>query len=297
MLHDSELELIRWIQELRSPFLDHFFKFLDYFDRQEFFFILVPVIWLCVGWRSGLRILYALLLCNYTNNLLKGFFLSPRPFHLDPQVGVIQTSGLGFPSGAAQNVILLSGILLNSWKSAWRWLAAFLYILLISFSRVYLGLHFPSDIVAGWFVGFGLLAIYMYGFPTLEKRLANMSPFSRFMTSQIAPLLLLVCQYSIPTIRITGILMGVGTGLSFITSYKLFFAMPQSVLEYLGRSAIGIIGSFSCYYLLNALIPNTTSTTFLKFFLLGLWLSVGTHLAVRLFYRNRLASFGEPSYE
>lgn len=85
MSHSSELEIIRFIQEFRNPILDGFFKFLDFFDRQEFFFVLIPAVWLGKGWKWGLRLFYILFLSSLTNHALKEFFLSPRPFHYVPR--------------------------------------------------------------------------------------------------------------------------------------------------------------------------------------------------------------------
>lgn len=179
MLHDLELNFIHFIHEFRVPHFDQFFKFLNFFDRMEFFYIFIPFVWLRWGWKMGLRVLCILLLSKLSNHTLKHIFLSPRPFHIDPSVGIIQVKGWGFPSGAAQTVILLSGILINAWKSAWKWVVALSYIVLISFSRIYLGLHFPSDILAGWVVGFGLWAVYTYVFPPLEEHLGKLKIFSK----------------------------------------------------------------------------------------------------------------------
>jgi PAP2 superfamily. len=118
--HSLELIVISLIQEFRTPVFDEFFKYLDFFDRLEFFFILIPALWLGKEWKWGLRIFYIFFLSGLANHFLKEFFLSPRPFHLDPSLAVIQVNRYGFPSGAAQTVILLSGILLNHWDNSWK---------------------------------------------------------------------------------------------------------------------------------------------------------------------------------
>ena len=201
MSHSSELEIIRFIQEFRSPILDGFFKFLDFFDRQEFLFTLIPTIWLGNGWKSGLRLFYILFLSYLANLALKEVFLSPRPFHIDPSVGIIHVQGYGFPSGAAQTVILLSGLLLNFWKSHSKWAVIFVYIGFVSFSRVYLGVHFPTDILAGWGVGLTLWALYTYVRPVLETQLEKLKPLSLFLLSQFIPCLLLFWQTSASVTR------------------------------------------------------------------------------------------------
>src|SRR6476620_8472569 len=115
-----QLEFIRYLRRAGNPFLDHWVQLLDYLDRQEFFFILIPIIWLGLGWKYGMRIFYLLALSHIVNKGLKVFFSLPRPFHLDPSVALLQVKGYGFPSGAAQTAILLSGLLLIYWKNRWK---------------------------------------------------------------------------------------------------------------------------------------------------------------------------------
>ncbi|MCF4969323.1 phosphatase PAP2 family protein [Nostoc sp. CMAA1605] len=59
-----------------------------------------------------------------------------------------------FPSGHAMSSLTLVAILLIlTWDTSWRWLTLFgggLFILTIAWTRLYLGVHFPSDIIAGW---------------------------------------------------------------------------------------------------------------------------------------------------
>jgi PAP2 superfamily. len=164
MLHTLELEGIRTIQQIRTPSLDAFFRFLDFFDRPEFFCILIPVIWFIKGQKSGLKLFYLLLSSGAINYLLKALLASPRPFHLDPQLGLLPITGYGLPSGAAQTVMLLSALLVSKWKSSYKWAVIFPYIIFVSFARIYLGIHFPSDILAGWIVGIALWTCYAHLF-------------------------------------------------------------------------------------------------------------------------------------
>lgn len=288
MLFDvSELEFIKFLHQHRTPLLDYFFKFLNFFDRPEFFFILVPALWLGHHWKAGVRLFYILFFSTLTNCSLKEFFLYPRPFHLDPTIGLIQVSGYGLPSGAAQSAILLAGLLLHFTKSKWRWVLALGYIFFISLSRLYLGVHFLSDILVGWALGFLFWMLFIYVRPYVEKQFEKLGLPMLFLISQIIPLILMYWQYSGHTIQLCAVAMSVGSGLFISNYYNLTLIVPKKSSERVLRAVIGILGAFICYGL-TMMLPVEQSKFFLfvQFFLLGLWLSIGGNLLCRKILPN-----------
>lgn len=281
MLHSSELEIIRFIQQFRTSWLDQFFKFMNFFDTPEFFFILIPLVWVGQGRKTGLRLFYILLLSGLINHALKEFFLSPRPFRLDPDVAVISINGFGFPSGAGQTVILLSGLLLSYWKSPWSVVIAVPYILLVSFSRIYLGVHFPSDILGGWVAGFGLWALYFYIRPPIERFIEGLKPFSLLLLSQAVLLSILIRQQSHFALRLCSMATGVGFGVFIVHSFRLFLPTPKNVGEFALRALVGLSGMWACHALINLFPASHSALLFLQFLLLGLWIGFGIDLTCR----------------
>lgn len=283
MFYSAELQIIQCIQQIRNPVFDAFFKFLDHFDRPEFFFALIPALWLGQGWKTGLRIFYILFLSSLANHTLKEIFISPRPFYIDSNLGLIHVGGYGFPSGAAQTVMLLSGILLTYWKNPWKWCIAFSYILFISFSRVYLGVHFPTDILGGWIVGIALWVLYVYVRPPIERQLEKLSSPYLFLLSQLIPLLLLFWQnYSATSVCA----MGMGMGVGLLINHACGWCLPSSSTkkESVLRAFIGIAGTFFCYsFITNLPIPHIPLAIFFQFFVLGLWVATGGLLLCRAF--------------
>jgi len=281
MFYTLQLEWVKAVQQIRSPFFDTFFKFFDFFDRQEFVFILIPAIWLGYHWKAGLRLFYILLLSGLVNYALKHFFACPRPFHLDPSLAVIYVNGYGFPSGAAQTAVLLPGLLLNYYRNKWTWIVALNFFFGVSLSRVYLGVHFPLDVVTGWGVGAALWAFFTHVRPPLENYLRTLQPQTLFWLSQLIPLSLFYFWQS-NVLRFCTSAMGVGMGVFVCSQLRLFLAPAKNRFQMVYRTAVGSGGLFALYALLTLLpIPFPRLHLGLSSYLLGLWLSLGATWLLR----------------
>ena len=283
-LYSTQIEWIQAIHQIRSPIIDCFFTFFDFFDRQEFIFILVPAVWMGYRWKVGLKLFYVLLLSGICNYALKQVFELPRPFYVDPALGVIQVAGYGFPSGAAQSAILLPGILLYYYRKKWGWIVAANFFFWISLSRVYLGIHFPTDILGGWMVGILLLAVFIYVFPRIEKWLDDRSLRTLLWISQVIPLGIVAIVPILQIARLGFVASGVGLGVAICGFYQIFLNIPKTRGEMFLRAFLGAAGIFILYYLMLQLpIENKLFKTFIQFFPLGVWLGLGSTLSWRGF--------------
>jgi len=195
----------------------------------------------------------------------------PRPFHLESSLAVIKVSGFGFPSGGAQEALLLGALLIYIFRKRWAWIVGINYFFWISLSRLYLGVHFPIDILGGWISGLILLSLYIYVWPVLEKRLHTCSHVTLLLLSQALPLLLL-CSGKFKEVSLGA--MGVGFGLFLCSRYHLFLALPKTKMEGFQRALLAVAGIFFLYIVLG-LVPNMFVHDFVRHFFLGVWLSWG----------------------
>jgi membrane-associated phospholipid phosphatase len=115
-------------------------------------------------WRRRLRLKAAQLVLGVggavlLNVLLKAVFQRDRPALWER---IVTENSYSFPSGHAMaSSALALSIIVLFWPTRWRWVAvaiAAVYMLVIAFTRLYLGVHYPTDIVAGWCVSAAWIA-------------------------------------------------------------------------------------------------------------------------------------------
>lgn len=188
LYHQRELPWIHALQVIRAPLLDSIMIGLDALDSMPFYYLIIILCWYTYNRKTGLRVLYLLLISLVINHDLKQLLEQPRPFAIDPSLGILTASSYGFPSGAAQAYMALYIYLGLLFRSAKYWMLGAVALCAISYSRVYLGLHFISDILGGWILG----ALIGWGcymlFPRLETYLSKQSRgrltlFSLFATA------------------------------------------------------------------------------------------------------------------
>ena len=127
-----------------------------------FYLLVLPALYWCFDAGVGLRVAACLLFSVWLNDTLKLVLHAPRPYWVSQRVRAIgKESTFGFPSGHAQHAVVMWGLLAASVNRPCAWIAALVMVFLIGLSRLYLGVHFPSDVVAGWAVGALLLFAFL----------------------------------------------------------------------------------------------------------------------------------------
>lgn len=153
---------IVWVQSLSSPWLDTFFGILTFLGNEEFYLILLPLIYWCVDRRLGISLGYISLTSAWINSLVKHLFKIPRPHAIDSRVATLtEETSPSFPSGHAQGTLVNWGYLASRFRNPLFWVVTVLVILGVGLSRMVLGVHFPQDILGGWLIGLVVLVIYI----------------------------------------------------------------------------------------------------------------------------------------
>ncbi|MBD3948252.1 phosphatase PAP2 family protein [Tuanshanicoccus lijuaniae] len=164
-----ELFLMDWIQQqMQFPLLKSVLLFFTKIGDYGIVWIALAV-FLVLFKRTrklGITVSITLLLMLIVNNgILKNVIERVRPCQIHAQINQIIEcpTSFSFPSGHSSSSFAVLGVFLftQSVKAHWKWLV-FVVAFLIAFSRVYLYVHFPSDIVAGASVGIVLAWVAVY---------------------------------------------------------------------------------------------------------------------------------------
>ena len=114
--------------------------------------VVIPILFARCGrqvWPTIAVVVFAVALSDLGAALLKDLFQRTRPCHLIADVHLLTgcTGSFAMPSGHATNMFALAGAVWTA-RTRWRWAAAALAVG-VAYSRVYLGAHYPGDVVVG----------------------------------------------------------------------------------------------------------------------------------------------------
>lgn len=288
------VEAVRAVQTLQSPALTAIMKTLTLAGSEYFFLLILPVVFWCIDERFGVRLGLLLLFSTFVNGWLKTIFRQPRPYDLDPSLGLSAEPTFGLPSGHSQNSAALWGLMAQGIRRPWGLILAVAVPVAVGFSRIYLGVHFPTDVFAGWILGWGIaLAWYLLGHP-VENFLAKSHVRVKAL---LAALVALAMNVLLPTdTNLSGVFFGTAVGAAFMFERVRFDASTGDIGKKLARLGLGLVGLLTVY-IGGRLVSPAEGTSmyalarFVRYGLVGAWTSLG---APWLFIALKLADRRSP---
>ena len=174
------MTVLRALESIRTPFLDYLFIGISHLGAEVVSVIAAFVIYWCVSRKKGFFVLANIVFGAGLCQTLKMFFSVPRPFVKYPDFAIVEgarstAAGNSFPSGHSQNSTSLFGSLAVLFRNRIVRIICVVMIALVIFSRMYLGAHYPTDVLAGFICGLAVLAFMSFLFRRLGDR-ANFIP-------------------------------------------------------------------------------------------------------------------------
>lgn len=272
---------------------------------EQFFVLLLPAVYWCVDQAVGLRMGLVLLLGTDLNTFFKFLFHNPRPFWISDQViAYSHESSFGLPSGHAQIAASVWGWLAVEVKKRWFTISAIVLILLIGISRLYLGVHFFSDVLLGWLLGGLLVLLFSLFWKPVSAWLAKQSLGMKLFWVVVSTAVLLVPVLlasrasttwvmqvdwaaragEVDPFSLKGAFTTAGTWFGMLSGYviqtatKGHFMAGKGGWRRVARFVVGLVGVLVLYSGLGAIFPNngdllSFTLRFLRYTLIGLWVA------------------------
>ncbi len=148
------MELLYFLEKLRMPVLNEAMLLITKLGEETAFLVAALIVFWCVDKRKGYYVMTVGFLGTMLNQLLKLLCAVPRPWVLDPNFTIVEearaaATGYSFPSGHSQSAVGTFGSLAVSVKNKWGKGICIAAAVLVPFSRMYLGVHTPWDVLTG----------------------------------------------------------------------------------------------------------------------------------------------------
>ena len=262
---DWEPALIEWLQANLGSFGAALASFISNFGEELFLVAILGFLYWCWDKRIGATVGLSLLTVSVWNPMAKNLALRQRPYMahsnvkclkpVDPGADIMDVAaqGYSFPSGHSSSAAATYGTTALSFRKRWLTVTAVVLILRVGVSRFMLGVHYPTDVLAGWALG----AVVMIVVTQLEKRLKK-----RWILYGILIVLALPGIFYCTTndyYSAFGMLCGMAGGDLFERRF-VHFENTRKPLFMILR----LIGGVACFFGLNTVLKLPFSSAFLS---------------------------------
>lgn len=271
---EFELNIIRAIQSIANPFLDGLFQFITMFGEEAILIPLIAVIYWAFNKKMGEYIAYASLTSVLVNGAIKDIFKAKRPIG-EPGIRSLRVetaTGYSFPSGHTQGTASFWSAIAIYLKNNYMYGISGLIIVLVAISRLYLGVHYPKDVLFGAIFGILTSFITYKLFNKVNNKIAL------YFITFIIFIPALLYAHSADFIKGMGTFLGFALGIYVEKKYVNFSVEGKSINKIL-RVVIGLAILILLKVGLKAVFPNKLVFHFLRYFII-VFFGIGLYPAI-----------------
>ena len=271
------VEVVLWFQQA-SPQLDAFFAFFTFLGDEEFYLLALPLVYWSINRAVGVRLMVVFLLSGLVNQVAKHLAAQPRPFEYDSRVvEIVGAEGFGLPSGHTQSAVVVWGFLGSVVRKKWFWVLAAALMVLTPMSRIYLGVHFPTDVLGGYLLGVLVLWLWLRYGARLEALFFEQETIHQLILITAVPALAMAVWPTEDMVTGGGTMVGIGAGL-VLERRLVGFDVAGTVLQRGLRFGFGLVVLAGLWLGLRAAFDGHEPAIILRlvrYALVGFWGAVG----------------------
>ena len=178
-----EVGLMSWLQAALSSPVINIISFLSFFGEEMLFILIIGAFYWGIDKQMGKRLGLYVLAGETWNSMIKNISCRRRPYMDHDSIEIkrvvtpgadpmdIAAQGYSFPSGHSTGAVTMYGGLARELKKKWMTVIAVVLPLLVGFSRVVVGAHYPTDVLIGWLLGLATVLVVSFLFSRIRNEL------------------------------------------------------------------------------------------------------------------------------
>ena len=258
-----EVSLMEWLQATLPPALIQVVSQFSLFGEEMLLIVILGFLYWCWDKEYGKKAGIAIIVVNIWNPMIKNIVLRRRPYFDNPGIKLfrkidadadiydIAAQGFSFPSGHSANAAVVYGSIAQTRRNRIKLILAVILPLLVGFSRVCVGAHYPTDVLGGFLLGAIILAVV----PWLRNKLSRPMFYGLLLLIALPGIF-----YCTSSDYFTGLGMMIGfVAGDFFEDRFVHFENTRSIW----RCILRLLGGGGLYLVLNKLLKLPFSAEFL----------------------------------
>lgn len=261
-----EVRVIEWMQNYAGTFTILLGKALAFIGDEKGLLIVILAVMFCFKKETGRKMAVIITVMLTWLAMIKGVVMRPRPYLQYPDrvrllakveskadAADVVAQGYSFPSMHSATVLANTFTLAGSLKKKAAYIIAGIVTILVAVSRIFVGAHYPTDVLAGLLIG----VVSMYVYDLAEKHIRKQWLRTLLLLCTALPGLVFVRTQDYFTSL--GLLIALAAAIPFEDKYVNFQNSSSVIAKFLR-----LIGALVLYFVLNSLLKLPFSKAFLE---------------------------------